>query len=114
MKVALDDDALIWLEADVDEQFSKSLHQLENELPEAFPDEYVSDININTKQWLSGLETVLQSGVLLFIDYGYSKQEYYHPSRNDGTLLCHYRHHVHADPFFYPGLQDITTSVNFY
>lgn len=113
MKVGFDDGALIWLEADVDKHFSTSLSQLEQALPEAFPDEYVSEININTKQWLSGLETVLRSGVLLFIDYGYSKQEYYHPSRNDGTLLCHYRHHVHADPFFYPGLQDITTSVNF-
>lgn len=113
MKVALDDDGLIWIEDDAGEELLKPLTQLESELPEVFPDGYVSEININTMQWLSGLETVLQNGVLLFIDYGYSKQEYYHPSRNDGTLLCHYRHHLHADPFFYPGLQDITTSVNF-
>lgn len=50
---------------------------------------------------------------MLFIDYGYSAAEYYHPERADGSLLCHYRHRVHAEPFYYTGLQDITTSVDF-
>ena len=113
MKVACDGDTFGWIEGAADEQLLKVITQLESELPETLPEEYVSEININTKQWVSGLEAVLKSGVILFIDYGYSKQEYYHPARNDGTLLCHYRHHVHADPFYYPGLQDITASVNF-
>jgi SAM-dependent MidA family methyltransferase len=27
--------------------------------------------------------------------------------------MCHYRHHVHDDPFFLVGLQDITSHVDF-
>ena len=27
--------------------------------------------------------------------------------------MCHYRHRAHADPFFLPGLQDITAHVDF-
>ncbi|MDP7219645.1 MAG: SAM-dependent methyltransferase, partial [Arenicellales bacterium] len=46
-------------------------------------------------------------------DYGYPGAEYYHPERADGTLMCHYRHRAHGDPFRYPGLQDLTAHVDF-
>jgi SAM-dependent MidA family methyltransferase len=50
---------------------------------------------------------------VLFVDYGLVRREYYHPQRSSGTLICHYRHRAHADPFLYPGLQDITAWVDF-
>jgi SAM-dependent MidA family methyltransferase len=56
---------------------------------------------------------MLESGVILMIDYGFSQREYYHPQRSEGTLMCHYRHFAHGDPFLYPGLQDITAHVDF-
>jgi SAM-dependent MidA family methyltransferase len=49
----------------------------------------------------------------LLIDYGFGRSEYYHPQRSGGTLMCHYRHRAHGDPFFLPGLQDITAHVDF-
>ena len=55
----------------------------------------------------------LRRGVMLLVDYGYTRREYYHPQRTTGTLLCHYRHRAHGDPFYSPGLQDITASVDF-
>jgi SAM-dependent MidA family methyltransferase len=55
----------------------------------------------------------LQRGVVVLIDYGFPRHEYYHPQRADGTLMCHYRHRAHADPFFLPGLQDITSHIDF-
>ena len=55
----------------------------------------------------------LEAGLLLVIDYGYPGAEYYHPERADGTLMCHYRHRAHGDPFLYPGLQDLTAHVDF-
>lgn len=113
LKVGLDNDEFIWVEDEADAELEKVLTQLEHELSEPFPESYVSEINTDTSKWLSGLDAALQRGVMLFIDYGYSTSEYYHPDRIDGSLLCHYRHHVHADPFLYPGLQDITASVNF-
>ncbi|WP_186249631.1 MULTISPECIES: class I SAM-dependent methyltransferase, partial [unclassified Burkholderia] len=57
--------------------------------------------------------TMLGRGAVLLVDYGFPAHEYYHPQRDRGTLMCHYRHHAHDDPFLYPGLQDITAHVEF-
>jgi len=113
IKIGLNIDEFIWIEDDADTELKNELAQLENKLPELFPENYISEINMDLAKWISGLEKVLQRGFMLFIDYGYSTPDYYHPDRTDGSLLCHYRHRVHSDPFFYPGLQDITASVNF-
>jgi SAM-dependent MidA family methyltransferase len=59
------------------------------------------------------LSAVLKRGAILLIDYGFGRNEYYHPQRDRGTLMCHYRHHAHDDPFYLPGLQDITSHVDF-
>ena len=48
-----------------------------------------------------------------YIDYGFPAAEYYHPQRSEGTLMCHYRHRAHGDPFAWPGLTDITAHVDF-
>jgi SAM-dependent MidA family methyltransferase len=56
---------------------------------------------------------MLKRGAILLIDYGFGRNEYYHPQRNRGTLMCHYRHYAHGDPFYLPGLQDITSHVDF-
>ncbi|NDP41848.1 MAG: class I SAM-dependent methyltransferase, partial [Aromatoleum sp.] len=55
----------------------------------------------------------LRAGAALFIDYGFPAREYYHPQRSEGTLMCHYRHRAHDDPFAWPGLTDITAHVDF-
>ena len=55
----------------------------------------------------------LERGAAIVIDYGFPRREYYHPQRSMGTLMCHYRHRAHGDPFYLPGLQDITAHVNF-
>ena len=77
------------------------------------PDNYISEVNPSLEEWLRKLHGVLRKGVVLIIDYGYPRHEYLHESRSQGTLKCHYQHRVHADPFFYPGLQDITAAVEF-
>ena len=74
---------------------------------------YVSEYVPHLADWVRAIAEPLAAGALLFVDYGYSHREYYHPERTDGTLLCHYRHRVHADPLILPGLQDITASVDF-
>lgn len=74
---------------------------------------YLSEINLAAADWTSGWASILGRGALLLIDYGFPRHEYYHPQRDNGTLMCHYRHHAHGDPFFLPGLQDITAHVDF-
>jgi len=53
------------------------------------------------------------NGAVLLLDYGFPRREFWHPQRASGTLMCHYRHFAHADPFLWPGLQDITAHVDF-
>ncbi len=74
---------------------------------------YTSEYNPLLKGWWRALGDCLQRGLVLIADYGYPCREYYHPQRTQGTLLCHYRHRVHDDPFLHVGLQDITASVDF-
>lgn len=74
---------------------------------------YVSEIGLTARALTFTLARRLKRGVMLFIDYGFGRREYYHPQRSAGTLMCHYRHRTHDDPFFLPGLQDITAHVDF-
>jgi SAM-dependent MidA family methyltransferase len=74
---------------------------------------YSGEINLSLAPWLQALFDSMTQGAVLLIDYGFPRHEYYHPQRTQGTLMCHYRHHAHDDPFFLPGLQDITAHVDF-
>jgi SAM-dependent MidA family methyltransferase len=62
---------------------------------------------------MQSMADTLEAGALVLIDYGYEAADYYRPERNTGTLICHYQHRVHDNPLIYPGLQDITASVDF-
>jgi SAM-dependent MidA family methyltransferase len=74
---------------------------------------YISELNVALPAWLQSVAARLEQGLLLLIDYGYPRHEYYHPQHSSGTLLCHYRQRAHDDPFLWPGLQDITAHVDF-
>jgi len=74
---------------------------------------YRSEINLHLTPWLGAVTRCMKRGLALFIDYGYPRSEYYSAERSDGTLMCHYLHRAHDDPFFWPGLQDITAWVDF-
>ncbi|MDR2614015.1 MAG: SAM-dependent methyltransferase [Candidatus Accumulibacter sp.] len=77
------------------------------------PAGYVSEIGLAASDWTAAWGALLERGALLLIDYGFPRHEFYHPQRMSGTLMCHYRHHAHDEPFFLPGLQDITAHVDF-
>lgn len=74
---------------------------------------YESELSPAVGALVRALTERLEAGIALFIDYGFGRREYYHPQRRQGTLMCHYRQHAHTDPFFLPGLQDITVHVDF-
>ena len=74
---------------------------------------YLSEINLAARSWISEWGRILEQGALLLLDYGFPQHEYYLPERDSGTLMCHYRHHSHDDPFWLPGLNDITAHVDF-
>ncbi len=74
---------------------------------------YINEFNALHRPWLESLRAALGMATVLLIDYGERHAAYYHPTRTTGWLRCYYRHRVHDDPFWFPGLQDLTTSVNF-
>lgn len=77
------------------------------------PDGYVSEVNLAANAWMTSLGECLQHGAALLIDYGFNESTFYHPQRNQGTLRAHYRHYALDDPFYLPGLCDLTTHVDF-
>ena len=77
------------------------------------PPGYLSEICLAAGDWTASWAAILGKGALLLIDYGFPRHEFYHPQRATGTLMCHYRHHAHGEPFLLPGLQDITAHVDF-
>ncbi len=77
------------------------------------PAGYQTEIQLVACGFVGTLAQAMARGVILLIDYGFPAHEYYHAERSEGTLMCHYRHRAHADPFFLPGLQDITSHIDF-
>lgn len=74
---------------------------------------YLSEVNLFIDDWIANIYRILKQGVVLLIDYGFPRHEYYHPDRQQGTLMCHYQHHSHPHPLLHPGEQDITAHVDF-
>ncbi|WP_019557598.1 class I SAM-dependent methyltransferase [Thiomicrorhabdus arctica] len=97
----------------VDSGLQKFANQLIKNIGKVSHLGYETEINLNIKPWLKSLNQRLTQGAVFLIDYGYTRQEYYQPARVMGTLRCHYQHRAHSNPFFYPGLQDITAHVDF-
>ena len=79
----------------------------------SLPPGYESEISLAARAWAAEWGHRLQRGALLLIDYGFPRREFYHQQRGRGTLMCHYRHYAHPDPFYLPGLQDVTVHVDF-
>lgn len=113
MQVASVDGHFVWQHKPVSDDLQGQINDALSEFQNSFSQPYTTEINTLMPGLIRSLSDVLQTGLMLFIDYGYPRNEYYHPERSDGTLLSFYRHRAHNDPLLYPGLQDITASVDF-
>ena len=102
-----------WAEGGRDAELDAAIAALESALGKPLPDGYRSEICLLLGGWMHGLAASLARGAVLLVDYGGVRRELYHPERSDGTLICHYRHRAHADPFYLPGLQDVSAWVDF-
>jgi SAM-dependent MidA family methyltransferase len=111
--VASTNDGFQWCLGREDPELTAAVRALESELGTPLPDGYRSELCLELPGFVAALARVLERGVAMLIDYGVTRREYYHAERGDGTLICHYRHRAHTDPFLYPGLQDISSWVDF-
>ncbi len=91
--------------------------QVARQIPDAgqLPDGYLTEIHPVAEGFMASLAAMMKEGrgAAILLDYGFPAHEYYLDQRMGGTLMCHYRHHAHPDPFYLPGLQDITAHVDF-
>jgi SAM-dependent MidA family methyltransferase len=91
--------------------------QVARQVPDAgqLPDGYLTEIHPVAEGFMASLAAMMKAGrgAAILLDYGFPAHEYYLDQRMGGTLMCHYRHHSHPDPFYLPGLQDITAHVDF-
>jgi SAM-dependent MidA family methyltransferase len=109
--VALDGDRFVWAERPASGALRAAMERLAG-MPGIEPP-FVGEIGLAAAAWVAECARRLQKGALLLIDYGLSQRELYHPQRNGGTLRCHYRQRAHDNPFWWPGLSDITSHVDF-
>ena len=107
LDVVWENDCFAWRENPADAPIRDRIEPL------ALPSGYLSEINLQAEAWVRSVADVLQQGVMLLVDYGFPRAEFYHPQRMGGTLMCHYRHRAHDDPLMLIGLQDITAHVDF-
>jgi SAM-dependent MidA family methyltransferase len=109
--VALRDGALVCADRPAETTLAAAVAALEGELG-LFADGYASEVGFVARAWVAQLAQTLARGAAFLVDYGFPRREYYHPQRLMGTLMCHYRHHAHAEPLWLPGLNDITAHVD--
>lgn len=90
-----------------------TLRSVEVSLSQPLAEGYSSEINLKAPELIGDLATCLQQGLVLIMDYGYPRREYFHAQRHMGTLLAHYRHRAHDNVLRWVGLQDITAQIDF-
>jgi SAM-dependent MidA family methyltransferase len=105
--VSLFGDALAWSEQPASGELLRAAQALE------VPTPYESEIGLVARAWMQELAARVEKGVVLVVDYGFPRREYYHPQRTTGTLMCHHRHRAHADVLAHPGEEDLTAHVDF-
>lgn len=111
--VVLGDEGFEWAAGEAEPRTTDAVAAIERSLGVTLPDGYRSEWCPALPAWIASLADSLARGAVALVDYGLTRREYYHPERTDGTLICHYRHRAHGDPFVYPGLQDITAWVDY-
>lgn len=114
LRVDWQDAQFVWREGEPDDaRLVERIDEIARTQGTALALGYVSEVNLVAEDWVRSVADLLEAGLVLLIDYGFARHEYYHAQRREGTLLCHYRHRVHDDPLILVGLQDITAHIDF-
>lgn len=83
--------------------------------------DYLTEIHTQAEAFVNTLADRLtasvsqggKGGAVFLLDYGFPENEYFHPQRHMGTLMCHQLHKSDPDPLVDVGQKDITAHVNF-
>ena len=111
--VASDGEAFRLLERDAPGNLVQAVEHIEATIGGRLPEDYASEVCLAAGPWVADLAGCLEEGAIFLFDYGLGRVEYYAPDRSGGWLRCHFRHHAHDDPLILPGIQDLTSWVDF-
>ena len=111
--VSLEGDNFTWVETSAGDPLAAAVAGIEAEIGRKLAEDYKSEVSLAAPLWIADLARCLRRGAVFLFDYGVSQREYYAVDRSDGWLRCHFRHFAHSDPLIYPGIQDLTSWVDF-
>ncbi|HWM28086.1 MAG TPA: SAM-dependent methyltransferase [Woeseiaceae bacterium] len=112
-RVTADGDEFSWLRARAPAFLERAVLHIEDTLGASLPHGYVSEVSTGVAAWIGDIAARIRQGFVFLFDYGVTRREYYAAERNDGWLRCHFRHHAHNDPLIFPGIQDLSSWVDF-
>lgn len=112
-RVSMERGKFVWQFAIAPEPLREFVRNIEIDIDRAFKNGYESEVSRGLGNWVTDICNAVQEGVVLLVDYGVSRREYYASERVQGWLRCHFRHHAHDNPLLWPGIQDITAWVDF-
>jgi SAM-dependent MidA family methyltransferase len=70
------------------------------------------EICLKMEEMILQISHVLQKGLVVTVDYGYTQEEWKEPLRKDGSLRGYYQHRLITDLLSYPGEMDITSHIH--
>jgi SAM-dependent MidA family methyltransferase len=111
--VTVDGDSFALLERDAPDGLREAVEQVEASLGHELAPGYASEVCLAAPHWIADIAASLRHGLVFLFDYGVGQREYYAAERAGGWLRCHFRHHAHDDPLILPGIQDLTSWVDF-
>ena len=111
--IILKDNELQWSHIDADDKLKLKIEEIEESIKYKFPDGYTSEISFSIKPWLKNLFSNLNGYIMVLVDYGYDRKEYYHPQKLNGNIQYYSKKRKINNPLLNPGNVDISCNVNF-
>jgi len=111
--VGIKEEELIYKLEPANIEIQKYVKRIESQIGKSLCEGYISEISFLGRDWINQISLKLNEGMIILLDYGVSRSEYYSDDKNQGWTHCHFKHHKHFEPLIYPGMQDITTWVDF-
>ncbi len=102
-----------WQPRPADQSLAIAVAELAAAMPIPLSSGYVSELRPMLPAWIAAATATMEKGALILIDYGLPRAQYYHASRDGGSLCGFYRHRRVEDVLARPGLQDLTAWVDF-
>lgn len=112
-RIVCADEGFAWTYSQAPAYLDASIRNIEADIGRRLEHGFQSEVSPALEHWCGEIASSVTAGLVMLVDYGMSRREYYAPGNASGWLRCHFRHRGHRDPLVLPGIQDITCWVDF-